>query len=817
MDAPLQDSIRVKDRLLNISLASGSRWPSKGQQGTLQPITLSVEISYDVAPCSTTDSLDLSINYSSISKKLGSALAEPDNLTYRSIEDVLSRALTVVQGALTDIAATDFTIKIIQLKAPLHCKNVGLEALSVREREGWTVSKIRHFVTDFTCPTIVGVNDVERVEEQDVVVNISIETRRVPLDQINLDFRCLSRSLWNGIRQSSYLTLESLANYTAQQALACLSQDFGSDVRPSVTIAAAKPCALVYAAASEVQVTRTHDDFQSFQKRELHTAILALGSNLGDRFYNIEYALRQLENPHQFASETEVGSSPKVAVVDTSFLYETVPMYVTDQPAFINGACMIETNLEPLQLLRLLKAIEPAVGRTPTIRNGPRVVDLDIIFYDDLVLDTRDISKRSSLDNLTGELVVPHPRLQEREFVLRPISDMIPGYIHPVLGRPVSYLLNKVPRNDSDPPMLKVLPFPDLPLLSSPADGEDVKPPKTLSYWIHPSLTSSVLAPSPSPKPKTRVMATLNVTPDSFSDGSDHNTLSTALSYVEDSVGGGADIIDIGGYSTRPSAAFVSVEEEIQRVAPVVQAIHNNSREAIRTVPISVDTFRSEVAEAAISAGGNMINDVYAFTGPKSLPETWQQDGEALHIMDKMKVIGRKYATPVVLMHSRGDAGQNKDYSAYAYAEKLGTAAVIEGVRIELGDKVDRIVKGKGGLRRWLIIADPGIGFSKTVADNLELLRNGSRVIEDTTVGHGETRRRNPLAGLPTLVGTSRKSFIGTILSKAEKGREAPPKERVWATAAGVACAIQQGAMVVRVHDVKEMGDVVIMADALWS
>jgi len=313
-------------------------------------------------------------------------------------------------------------------------------------------------------------------------------------------------------------------------------------------------------------------------------------------------------------------------------------------------------------------------------------------------------------------------------------------------------------------------------------------------------------------------MATLNVTPDSFSDGSDHMTLSNALAYTKQSISSGADIIDVGGCSTRPGADFVSVDEEIQRVSPVVQDIRlDTQNDRIGKIPISVDTFRPEVAEAAIKAGANCINDVYAFTGPKYSSVSWKEDEEALSSLDKMKEIARKYVTPVVLMHSRGEAGQNKDYSMYSYAEARGTSAVVEGVRVELGEKVERIIKGKGGIRRWLVIADPGIGFSKTVEGNLELLRHGAKVVEDAEIGQVQNKRRNPLVGLPTLVGASRKSFLGTILSRNERGRETAPKERAWATAATAACAVQQGAMVLRVHDVEELADVVIVADALWT
>jgi dihydroneopterin aldolase/2-amino-4-hydroxy-6-hydroxymethyldihydropteridine diphosphokinase/dihydropteroate synthase len=149
--------------------------------------------------------------------------------------------------------------------------------------------------------------------------------------------------LIQGIGKCTYLTLESLTNYAAQETLVCLSRDFGADVRSSVTVAVAKPCALVYAAASEVQITRTHNDFllTPSQQPELNTAALALGSNLGDRFFNIEYALRLLEDPSRFAPEVDLGPSPQVTIINTSFLYETAPMYITDQPAFINGACMV--------------------------------------------------------------------------------------------------------------------------------------------------------------------------------------------------------------------------------------------------------------------------------------------------------------------------------------------------------------------------------------------------------------------------------------------------------------------------------------------
>lgn len=362
---------------------------------------------------------------------------------------------------------------------------------------------------------------------------------------------------------------------------------------------------------------------------------------------------------------------------------------------------------------------------------------------------------------------------------------------------------------DDELPMQKVVPFPRYPLISSstePIPGFSHSVPPTTNYWTIP-LPSSHKA-----RRKTYIMATLNATPDSFSDGSLHNSLPAAMSYVNTSVTAGADIIDIGGYSTRPGAAFVSQEDEVSRVVPIIQAIRGlesdtNLQTNARDVLISVDTFRSEVARAAILAGANCINDVYAFTGP----EYPLNRASAKHLL-AMQRVARDLAVPVVLMHSRGHAGLNKYYGNYTHTD---AAAVLEGIRIELGEKVNAIVRGKNGIRRWFVIVDPGVGFSKSREDNLEILRHASQLTDDLEM-------TNPLAGYPQLIGASKKSFLGVILAEPDergtyKGRITDGHERGWATAAAVACAVQQEVAVVRVHDVLEMGDVVRIASALWA
>ncbi|KAF7341970.1 Folic acid synthesis protein [Mycena venus] len=791
MPQPLsaRDTIRVNDLLLTVPLLTGAVWPKPLGQAALQPVLVSLSIPHDISSTASTDDLSHTINYSLLCSLLRDSLNDKTP-PLETLEALAVRIFDVLFSRLgSDPVVGQAHLKVVQSRAPLNCKAVGVESVAASSSgSSWTADYVKHLCEDLECSTIIGVNTCEREERQNVRVNISIERWDSVVQRHNwVDFRFLTRTLHEKIGRSSYLTLEALASYIAEVTLRHLrvaSSDLSQAI-PFVTVKAAKPSAIVFASSSEIEIRRTYSDYPEAFARErkiedytvdiTHTAALALGSNLGDRFYNIELALRLLE-----ASRTVLGSDANVAVVNTSFLYESAPMYVTDQPSFINCACMIETNLTPSKLLEFLKAIETTVGRVPSIRNGPRAVDLDIILYDNTVIDTRQ-SPRKELDDLEGELVVPHPRLAEREFVLRPLNDMIPDAVHPLLHKTVSALLAALEVLSETAPMCKVVPFPICPLPVDyvfPHPSVDAVPP-TLTYWTYPSASGQTRRKTRASSPwRTRVMATLNTTPDSFSDGAAHNTLPAALEYAQSAVDAGTGILDVGGYSTRPGAAFITPEEEISRVGPCIAAI----RTAHPQLPISIDTFRPDVARAAISAGANCINDVYAFTGQESypFPEALQTEDASRTCMSEMKKAAREFAVPVVLMHSRGDAGTNKDYDAYGYAGPSQT--VLEGVRVELGAKVDLIVKGRGGVRRWFVIVDPGVGFSKTLDGNLEVLRDAAAITADVYVGSGN-RQRNALAGYPQLIGASRKSFLGVILEQAT-GRKKEPKERGWATAA---------------------------------
>ncbi|MBW3585781.1 MAG: dihydropteroate synthase [Cyanobacteria bacterium 0813] len=266
---------------------------------------------------------------------------------------------------------------------------------------------------------------------------------------------------------------------------------------------------------------------------------------------------------------------------------------------------------------------------------------------------------------------------------------------------------------------------------------------------------------------RTYLMGVLNVTPDSFSDGGDFNTIESALAQAENMVKFGVDIIDIGGQSTRPGAAEISFSEEIDRVIPLVQILRQKA-DIFGSVPISVDTTRAQVAKAAVEAGADIINDISGATF----------DSEMLSTVAQLKV-------PIILMHIRGTPQTMQQLTDYR--------DLIGEIREFLENRIAAAVAA--GIDKSHIILDPGIGFAKNYSQNLEILRE---------------LRKFRILNCPILVGVSRKSFIGHILNQPEA------KQRIWGTAAACTGAIANSADILRVHDVREMRDVSQVADAIF-
>jgi len=265
-------------------------------------------------------------------------------------------------------------------------------------------------------------------------------------------------------------------------------------------------------------------------------------------------------------------------------------------------------------------------------------------------------------------------------------------------------------------------------------------------------------------KTSPQLMGILNVTPDSFSDGGRHSDLAAAVARARAMVADGAAIVDVGGESTRPGSAGIPADEEMRRILPVLKKLRGRIR-----IPISVDTSKAEVAEAAADAGAEILNDV---TGLRNDP--------------RLADVARRRKLGLILMHMRG--------TPRTMQKRPFAREVIRDLTAGLRHSVTQALKA--GVSRSQIVVDPGIGFGKSHEQNCEIIQQLPVLAK---------------LGYPLMLGTSRKSFLGAALKPSDGS------DRVWGTAATVAASVLQGAHIVRVHDVAEMAQVARVADVLRS
>lgn len=457
--------------------------------------------------------------------------------------------------------------------------------------------------------------------------------------------------------------------------------------------------------------------------------VIALGSNVGDRLHHFNEALQLMRKSG-------------VHITRHGCLYETAPAYVTDQPNFLNSAVRAVTKLGPHELLGALKKIEKDMGRTQGIRYGPRPIDLDILFYGKLRVSSEILS-------------IPHERIWERPFVIAPLMDLLGSAIDSdVVACWHSFSMH----------------FGGLFESWEKLGGDSLIGKEGLKRVL--PIGNGLWDWSV----KTSIMGILNLTPDSFSDGGKFESVEAAVSQVRLMISEGADMIDIGAQSTRPMASRISVEQELDRLIPVLEAVLGMPE--VEGKLVSVDTFYSEVASEAVSKGAHIVNDVSA----------GQLDSNMLSVVAGLRV-------PYIAMHMRGDP------STMQNSENLQYDDVCKQVASELLLRVrDAEVLG---IPAWRIIIDPGIGFSKNTEHNLDILMGLPNI--QAELG----RKSLALSHAPVMIGPSRKKFLGEICNRKAAIERDP------ATVASVTAAVLGGANIVRVHNVRDNLDAVKLCDAM--
>lgn len=443
-----------------------------------------------------------------------------------------------------------------------------------------------------------------------------------------------------------------------------------------------------------------------------------------------------------FDEALQLMKSSGIQITRHACLYETAPAYVTDQPRFLNSAVRGFTKLGPHELLGVVKKIESEMGRTGGIRYGPRPIDLDILFYGKFKINSEI-------------LTVPHERIWERPFVMAPLIDLLGTDIDTdtvawwhALAKYSGGLFESWKKLGGESLVGK--------------DGIKRVIPIGDRLWDYSERTS--------------IMGILNLTPDSFSDGGKYLSVEAAVSQVQLMLSEGADIIDFGAQSTRPMATQISPEEELERLLPVLDIVKQMPE--VEGKILSVDTFYSRVAAEAVRKGAHLVNDVSGGWMDPSMHDT----------VAELRV-------PYIVMHMRGDP------STMQNSENLQYTDVCKEVASELYTRVRNAELS--GIPAWRIILDPGLGFSKTTEQNLDILMGLQTIRAELA------RRSIAVSHAPLLAGPSRKRFLGQVCGRSSATERDP------ATVASVTSAILGGANIARVHNVQDNLDAAKLCDAM--
>ncbi|ODQ80396.1 hypothetical protein BABINDRAFT_161342 [Babjeviella inositovora NRRL Y-12698] len=756
-----------------------------------QPLRLSVELRTSFEQAALTDDLKYSLNYAVISRNMLELMKKNEARNFHLLENigrcigevVLDRARGGGADARIEVSSTKTEIRAEEVKVVMNRRKTA-GSIEAYGQDKFVVSGLRLLA-------VIGVFTFERLQRQVVSLDIEMMT---DFTSGKLDFQLIVHEVVEYVESSNFKTVEALVLGVNQLVTA------RGVARARVRVE--KPNAITFADGVGVTVEKSAGYFVGKEFLEVdnptpsgssassesfnfptygenhagslgageHTAYIAFGTNEGNQVSNITRAIAEL-------------NARGLTVLATSSLYESLPMYHLAQPNFINGVLKLRTHLSPFDLLKELQDIESnTLNRVKLFVNGPRTIDLDILLYDNIILNT-------------PKLIIPHISMIERTFVLQPLCELLPpDEIHPVTAEPFHDHLQQLFASGTD--RSKQVSQDLKTVLPMSRDVSDSVPASTLLF----NLIDNTHA--------TKLMGILNTTPDSFSDGGTNTNVAAALDNVTRMVNEGADIIDIGGVSTQPGSGAPDVQEELRRVVPIIQAIRSASDARVRAVTLSVDTYRAAVAEAALAAGADIINDISG----------------GLYDDEIFRVVAQSGA-PYVLCHTRGtpetmsqmtvyEANSDENLVEYMDADVAAALRMSEAdevfVRAVARELALRAMAAlRAGVKKWQLILDPNLGFAKGVTQNLQLIRflPAMKTYSLTNTSSGEYVSFN---ASPMLLGPSRKRFIGEITG------EPVAQARVIGTAASVMACVAGKTDIVRVHDVKEMKQVCLMGDALY-
>lgn len=776
-----QDRIHINNLRVKADIGL-DRW----NQNVPQRCFINMTMLTDFSAASKSDDLKYSLNYASVSNDVVSISQNNQWENLFSLARGISKYCTDTYKTMHNL-----NLKVSTNTLHLRCQEISCH-INPQDDKNFDIVEIN----DLRLLTLIGIFQFEREQKQNVTLNIKLpwpkhEMKIPPINDI-------INKIITTVEESTYLTVEALISHV----LTSISENSYYSSRSSqnlfIDTKVIKLNAITDTDGVGVSSCKTISELNKINqgKKDTHssgiskksnTVYIAFGSNIGNRFENITKAIDLL------------NINDSIKVLRTSSTFESEPMYFEDQNQFLNGVLEIDTTLTPSELLKVCKEIEyKNLGREKHFDNGPRTLDLDIIFW------INNDTKQTVIIN-EPDLKIPHERMLERTFVLEPLCELIPrGLSSPYKDEPFEKTLETLyNKGNASDILTKIIPLPKL-------NGNE-------RFLKFKNINKQDLIFKNVIKRKnilpTYLMGILNTTPDSFSDGgvnfnNIYKQLQTVKKFCEETINlNNGIIIDIGGCSTRPNSVQVDELEEINRTIPLIESIRRDKSLPQDRIILSIDTYRAKVAELAIKAGADIINDI---SGGKF-------DSELFDAVSKHPNVA------YVLSHIRGDIDtMNKmiDYSEetiidgfeseYIYGhciteDDLNTR-FIRNVGKEISKDYRRALKS--GIKRWQIILDPGLGFAKSGNLNLklikenELLKNYSNIINDDYV---------TFRNMATLLGPSRKKFIGNIIKENE------PLKRDFATGAMVATCIEHDADIVRVHNVEENAKVIKLSDSIFK